>query len=387
MIVGARRFQPRTSVRSGATSVRACVRIAASSTAARLGRQPDRVVVLADDDQLVAGGDDGVHRRVERRLRAGRAQPDQRRIVEGEERLAEGLPDQLRDAREVDLVAAEVEQLDVDDRQPGLAAGLGRRSARSGRRRARAGPRSPPTRRATSTFAASRISATMWYGSGRRRGSLVIASSVLMTSVSGSSISGDEDDDRRATSASWRCRGRRAPSGCRCGRRSRSGRCSARASGSRPPSRPCRDRRGRRCAALVGVGEHELGDDREDLRRPAEDHRVVGLEDPRATLAQLVELALEAGVDDADQRADDEDAAQGHRQHRDARTRRAHRRRPSCPGRACAAGCATARSRQGPVVPTEHADDERPGSTPIAATTNRPRISAIVPRAMKLSKA
>ena len=55
MIVGARRFQPRTSVRSGAAAARldgpdgglVHARLACAG-------EPDRVVVLADDDDLVA---------------------------------------------------------------------------------------------------------------------------------------------------------------------------------------------------------------------------------------------------------------------------------------------------------------------------------------------
>ena len=50
---------------------------------------------------------------------------DERGVLEGEQRLAEGPARQLGQRREVDLVAVEVEQLRVDDRQAGLAAGLG----------------------------------------------------------------------------------------------------------------------------------------------------------------------------------------------------------------------------------------------------------------------
>jgi hypothetical protein len=73
----------------------------------------------------------------------------------------------------------------------------------------------------------------------------------------------------------------------------------------------------------VRVRRHELREDREDLLRPAEDDRVVRLHDPRATLAQLVELALEAGVDHTDQGADDEDPAERDGQHPDEKAGRA----------------------------------------------------------------
>ena len=59
------------------------------------------------------------------RRAAGRPEPDERRILVREQRVAERPPDELGLRREVDLVAAEVEQLGVDDRQAGLAAGLG----------------------------------------------------------------------------------------------------------------------------------------------------------------------------------------------------------------------------------------------------------------------
>ena len=124
-MVGARRFQPRTSVRSGATSVRACVRIAASSTgdaslASRTVSSSSLMTMRWSPGAMTVsiGG-------LSVGFAVGRAQPDQSRILEGEECVAERLPDQLGDAREVDLVAVEVEQLGVDDRQPGLATGLG----------------------------------------------------------------------------------------------------------------------------------------------------------------------------------------------------------------------------------------------------------------------
>jgi hypothetical protein len=91
--------------------------------------------------------------------------------------------------------------------------------------------------------------------------------------------------------------------------------------------------------AAVLVGERQLGEDGEDLRRPTEDQGVVLLEHHGASLAQLVELLVDAVVDDADERADQKNAAQRHPQHRHpegpagvaahgARVERAHEREP-----------------------------------------------------------
>ena len=138
---------------------------------------------------------------------------------------------------------------------------------------------------------------------------------------------------------------------------------------------------------LVRVGRHQLGDDREDLLRPAEDDGVSALDDARAALAQLGELALEPGVDDADERADDEDADQGDGEHPDAGSRTTPRRRPSCPGRASASGCSRAGPRGDASVRKRTATTIVTMTTPMAAMTKRPRMRAMVPRAMKLSKA
>ena len=62
-------------------------------------------------------------------------------------------------------------------------------------------------------------------------------------------------------------------------------------------------------AALVGQGQ--LGDDREDRLRPAQDHGVVLLEDDRPAAAQVGQLGVDAGGQHADQGADDEQAAEG----------------------------------------------------------------------------
>ena len=84
-------------------------------------------------------------------------------------------------------------------------------------------------------------------------------------------------------------------------------------------------------AALVDIRTDELGEDREYLLIPAEDDRVLGLDDPRATLPELRETALDARVDDADEGADHEQPAEGDEEHRAEE--------------ACRAGVAAHRSR------------------------------------------
>ena len=93
-------------------------------------------------------------------------------------------------------------------------------------------------------------------------------------------------------------------------------------------------------ALLVAAGLHQLAHDREHLRRPSQDHGVPALDHLRAALAQLVEPLVDPGGEHPDQRADHEDAAERHGEHREqerpapavaahgARVERAHERRP-----------------------------------------------------------
>ena len=93
--------------------------------AVRPARDLHRVVVLRDDDHPVARPDRRVHRRVERGCAPSACRrPITAGVLVGEQRLAEGLADQRRLLLEVDLVAAEVQQLRIDHRQARLAAGL-----------------------------------------------------------------------------------------------------------------------------------------------------------------------------------------------------------------------------------------------------------------------
>ena len=132
-----------------------------------------------------------VGRWVELRLAIGRRDADQRRRPYSCSASPKDVPGKLGLGREVDLVAVEVEQVHVDDRQARRAARLGGDAADQVATRTSCA-RSRLASRATSTLRASRISATMLASvcPGRQRGSLVTASNVLTTSVSGSSISG-----------------------------------------------------------------------------------------------------------------------------------------------------------------------------------------------------
>ena len=103
-------------------------------------------------------------------------------------------------------------------------------------------------------------------------------------------------------------------------------------------------------AALVG--QRQLGDDREDRLRPAQDHGVVLLEHDRAAAAQVGELGVDAGGEHADQGADDEQAAQGERQHREQERASCRSRRRWCRGRGRAAGCRRARRTKPRSVPS-----------------------------------
>ena len=253
----------------------------------------------------VVRGDRRVHRRVEAGLRR-LEQADQRRVAEAGQRVAERLCRRAR-ARcdEVDLVAAEVEQVPVHHRQARLPAGLrgdaaDQLAAQHQLRLARLASR------ATSTLRASRISATIRYGSARRVGVVGDCEQRLdhvrvadrpslgaRTMIERDGLEARQMPDRPG----------------RCGLPLRHTTRVVRVSGTR-----CADlvlhldlvrRRGRRCAGrvLLALASTSSLMIVEDLGRPAQDHGVVVLEDDRAALAQLVELALDAGADDADERA------------------------------------------------------------------------------------
>ena len=73
-----------------------------------------------------------------------------------------------------------------------------------------------------------------------------------------------------------------------------------------------------RAALAISVCDHQFRDDGEHLRSPAEDDGVIVFEHERASLAETFDLRFESAREDADQRADDEDAADGDQQHDEA---------------------------------------------------------------------
>ena len=98
---------PRRRSRGGSPSR---TRIASSSAAMRISRSSGPSTVAAGRVEVHAAG--------------GAGDPDERRVLERVLGLAERRARERRLVAEVDLVAVEVEQLAVDDRQAGLAAGL-----------------------------------------------------------------------------------------------------------------------------------------------------------------------------------------------------------------------------------------------------------------------
>ena len=318
MIAGPRRFQPRTRVRSGAASSRLRRDDEVLEDAVdRLRGRTHRVVVRGDRDELVLGGEGRVHRRVEARPLACRMDPDDRRVLVREQGVAERAPHEARrHGGHVDLVTGEVEQLDVDDRQPGLAAGLGD------------DPRDQVAREDQLGLVAADHPGNVQVGHVPDLGDDVIR---LGTPVG---VVGDRED-----------RLDHAGVGVGCLRRQhhdRARRPDARdlevadvdriagpADHPRPagPTHAILDRvlhldlvavgqDHDRAVPLVGVRDDELGDDREDLLRPAEDHRVAGLDHAAAALAQLLEAVLEAGHEETDEDARHEDAGQRGEEHR-----------------------------------------------------------------------
>ena len=164
------------------------------------------LVAAAEQLRVVLGDRDHLRRRPRSRVSGRRVQPDppvaalepdDRAVLVGVQRVAEGLAGQRARPRG-----------SRSRRRRSRAARCRRSTARTGARSARSAARSsrdlstitassPPTSRAASRFAGSWISATIWYGSlARGSGPRVSASTVLITCASGSSSSGDEHDDR-----------------------------------------------------------------------------------------------------------------------------------------------------------------------------------------------
>ena len=318
MIDGARRFQPRTSVRSGCGALGEAWRRTDSSTttagsADRWIRSSSAAITISRSpvpSTVVEGG-----------LRRGVPPAGSSPMTDASANAArlspKVLPDQRRLLREVDLVAGEVEQLGVDHRQPGLAAGL------------RGDPRDDLLRQDQLDLVASDHAGHVDVGPVADLGHDVVRLGPSVGVVGdgqdrldhvgvGLFALGRQDDDRPGRGQAGDAqvvdvhRAARAAHDLGPTGRPDPGpdlvlHLDLVAVGQDDDARP----------PLVLVGRDDLGDHRVDLLRPAEDHRVLALDDPRAALAQLRQLALEAGVEDADQGADDEDPAEGDDEHRE----------------------------------------------------------------------
>jgi hypothetical protein len=278
-------------------------------------RKMDGVVVLRDRDHPVAGADEAVHRRVELDRSVGPGESEDRGVLIESEDFAEALAGERRLLLEVDLVAAEVEQLLVDDREPRLARGL------NGDPRQQVGDQHQL-----------RLVARRQGGDGEVPRLPDLRHDVVRL---GPAVGTVGDREQRLDGLDV---------GLRTDRRQEDDAARARQVDDRQIVHVGRvagaadDPRGLGVAdpladlvlhldlvavaedhdggsPLVLVGGHQLGDDREDARRPAEDDGVAALEHPRAALAQRVELGLDGRRQRTDERADDEDAAEGDRQH------------------------------------------------------------------------
>ena len=205
----------------------------------------DGVVVLGDDDQAspaaIAVSIGGFRWRRPSPAR----RPDGRGALVGEEGFAEGPADEVRLLDEVDLVAAEVQQLGVDDGEARLAAGLGGDAGDEVADGHQLDLR-PPTIRATSRFSGSAHLGRCGRAPRGGPGLLVSARIVLITRESASSPSGGRTMIERASwgltiSRSSTSIGSAGPADDARGPRS----CRP-CRGSRPPSRPCPSRPGSR---------------------------------------------------------------------------------------------------------------------------------------------
>ena len=186
---------------------------------------------------------------------------------------------------------------------------------------------SPPASRATARLRPSRTAATTWWRPAAERRALVDGEQGL-------------EHVRVGVLGRWRCRGartmiERAALRLTISRSVRSSGLPVRQTSRVLPVSPrrCRSRSSistLSCSARIAMAARRRlrlastssDDDRVDLVRPAEDHRVVRVRAQRAALAQLLQPAVEPAGEQTDEGADDEDAAEGEhepqRQHRDA---------------------------------------------------------------------
>ena len=275
----------------------------------------DRRIVLGDDDRLDALADDQLAGRIEVDAALAVAQADQRAFLIGHDSLAEGLADQRGLFGGVDFAAVEIQQFRVDGAQAGLAARM-----HDDARDQVVGQHQLDLRAADHA---------------RHLGVLEVAylggDAVGLGTAPG--IVDEREhrlDDLRIRIVAFRRQHDDRARGLRVDERQivEVGRIAAAADHLRVAQRRHlggdlvlhldlvhvrHDDDARPLAA--GIGDDELGDDVEDRGRPVEDDGVIALQHARAALAQLVELAVDAGAEHADQRRDDEDAAKRDDQH------------------------------------------------------------------------
>ena len=280
--------------------------------------EPDRAVVLRDQDELVTRLDDGGCRGVDLH-RAAMVDADHRAVVEVQLRLHVRLADQRGLLAEVDLVAVEVEQLGVDEREAGLAAGL------HGDATDEVGAEHPARFILADQFGRLHVGVVTDLAD-----HVVLA--LLAARVVGDRERRLDDVDVGVVGALW-SEHDDAASAVRVDQ--------VEVDEVHGIARPAHDLRvlgvghlradGVLHLDLVLVGEddddcalarlvrdHELAHDLEHLGAPAEDERVVALEHARAALAQFLHLRVERAGHDADEARHDDQTADRDDEHQDA---------------------------------------------------------------------
>ena len=316
-MIGARRFQPSISVRSGArwrlrgsmiapmstSMLSTAILIAASSSAISTALRPGCITRF--------------HRRVEVDAARRVADADQRCRVVGHQRVAKGVAAERRLLQRVNLAAGEIEQFAVDRRQAGLPRGVDD------------DPRDQVVGEHGLDLAAADDLGQLGglcrlelggdaVGRGPAVGTVHQSEDRLQHAAVGVIGVGRKHDDR---ARGFRRDQRQVVEIGRIARAADDPRLAGLhlgrdlvfhldlvAIGEDDDAR----------ALAARVGDHQLADHVEDRRRPVEDHGVIRLDDAAPALAQVGELAFDAGGKNADQRRDDEDAADGDQQHDDA---------------------------------------------------------------------
>ena len=267
------------------------------------------VVVGGDEDEALAGGDDAVHGRHELDAAVAAAQAHEGAVLELMHGAGEGLSDHGGGVGEVDLVAGEAEQLLVDQRQPGLQAGLD----------GDLGDQVADLEDLDAALAGE-------LGDGDVAGVADLGDHVLAAAGLGGGAAdgeqgphdlgvvagalGGEHDDRAGALGGDELEG--AGVGGVAGADDDAGAAGAAQLGAQLVLHPQLvvlgvDDDAAAPVRLVGGGE--LADDGEDLARPAEHEGVVLLEHAGVAAAQVVEALGDAGDQDGDEAADQEDAA------------------------------------------------------------------------------